>query len=156
MNKTYVLWIIGALIVIAVGASAYFLTQPPVQSSPTPAPSTTSTTGTTQTTNTSPTGVKPIVVTTGFARVSSTTATIVGNIVPGSSATTYWFEYGPTPALGISLNNKVIIPAGSQKVGVSSTITGLKPSKPYYFRLGAKNSYGTVYGSPYSFITPSK
>jgi len=162
MNKNYVYWIVGAIVVIGIGyvlmqgGSSATLTPPTEDVTTTPSTPDTTDTSTSGTTSVS-TGTpgKPIVTTIGFASVSSTTVMVVGNVIPEGAKTTYWFEYGPTPALGISVNTAEIV-SGYKKIGVTTSIVGLKPSTQYYFRLGAKNAYGTVYGGPYSFITAAQ
>lgn len=100
-------------------------------------------------------GGKPVVTTTGFASVSSTTAVVVGTVVPRGAETTYWFEYGTTMSYGSRVDARSA-GAGAAVLGAAGYITGLKPATSYYFRIGAKNAYGTVYGSQYSFTTDSK
>jgi len=126
-----------------------------------PAPAGTNAAGTPAGTNTTGasgnvgTQSKPVVATTGFASVSSTTAVVVGTVNPQGSQTTYWFEYGPTLSLGSRVDT-TMASASFQEVGASGYLTNLKPNTTYYFRLGATNAYGTVYGSPYNFITLAK
>ena len=156
MNKNYTFWIIGVIVVIVIGFLLFTQSSNPLVTSP--VATSTETADITDTNGTSDRtvgGAKPVVITTGFASVSSTTAIVVGTINPNGVQTTYWFEYGPTLSLGFSLN-KVTAVSGQKQLGAAAYITGLKPSTPYYFRIGAKNAYGTVYGSPYSFITTSK
>jgi|GEM_PF-5517073 len=97
----------------------------------------------------------PIVTTIGFASVSSTTAAVVGTVIPGDASTTYWFEYGTTLAFG-SKAQASTYQATNNEIGTSGNITGLTPNTQYYFRAGAKNKYGTVYSGVYSFITLPK
>lgn len=152
MEKNYTLWIVGAIAVIVVGFMLF-------NQSPTLTPTTSDATDTIDTDGTQSTGTKnagmPVVVTTGFASVSSTTAVVVGTVNPKGAQTTYWFEYGPTLSLGFSVN-ATVIPAGRTDLGAAAYIIGLTPNTTYYFRLGAKNAYGTVYGSSYNFITAAK
>jgi len=153
MKQNYLLWIGLALLVIVVVLVVFMRT-------PGPAATGSDITATTGTDNTGTNGTpgaasKPIVSTTGFASVSTTTAVVVGTIIPEGVQTTYWFEYGATPAFGSSAHVETVA-TGWKPVGAAAYITGLKPATQYYFRLGAKNAYGTVYGSPYSFITATK
>lgn len=100
-------------------------------------------------------GARPVVETTGFASVSSTTAVVVGTVNPRGAATTYWFEYGPTTNFG-QVAETTAVGAGSRVAGAAAYITGLKPNTQYYFRVGAQNAHGRVYGAVYSFITAAK
>jgi hypothetical protein len=63
----------------------------------------------------------------------------------------YYFEYGPTPALGFA----TLISNGSSDYapGLSATITGLVPNKTYYFRIAARVNGRTVQGNVVSFNT---
>lgn len=149
MNKNYMLWIV-VVIIIVVG---FMLSMNGSTSTYTTAPGTTDTSNSGN--SSAGSSAKPVVVTIGFASVSSTTAMFVGTVVPEGAPTTYWFEYGPTPALGLMLNN-VVVGTGYDRLGAAGYISGLKPATTYYFRLGAKNANGTVYGAPYSFITAAK
>ena len=152
MNKNYALWIVGVIVVLIVGFMVF-------KQGPAPASVTDETGAVTDTGNGTPNavtgGAKPIVTATAFASVSSTTAVVVGTITPRGTQTTYWFEYGPTASYGFYVN-KATIDAGVEPTGVAAYIGGLKPGTSYYFRLGAKNSYGTVYDGPYNFITAAK
>lgn len=160
MNKNYTFWIVGAIVVIIIGFVLFM--QGPSSTSTTSTTSTdvtdiTDTTGTNDSSGSATTGTasRPIVVTTGFASVSTTTAVVIGTVNPKGAQTNYWFEYGPTLSLGSSAS-AVLLSASYQTLGAAGYITGLKPSTTYYFRLGAKNAYGTVYGAAYSFITSAK
>jgi hypothetical protein len=97
-------------------------------------------------------GRKPIARTTGFAAVSSTTATVIGTVIPQSAETSYWFEYGPMLNFGWKVDARSA-GAGLTELGAAGYITGLKPGTEYYFRIGARNANGVVYGAPYKFIT---
>ena len=55
-----------------------------------------------------------------------------------------------------STTDAVVAAAGWKPLGAAGYITGLKPATQYYFRLAAKNTYGTTFGSVYSFITAAK
>ncbi len=100
-------------------------------------------------------GGKPIVTTAGFASVSSTTAVVVGTVIPNGAATTYWFEYGPDMKYG-SIADAVSAAPSYKEIGAAAYITGLKPNTEYYFRIGAKNAYGTTYGGQYKLITKNQ
>lgn len=101
------------------------------------------------------TGVKPAVQTSGYASVSSTTAVVVGQIIPGPDGAQYWFEYGRTTDFGSS--TPVISAAASQNIiGAGGYLENLKPNTEYWFRIAAKNDGGTIYGGPYKFITAAK
>jgi len=80
-------------------------------------------------------------------------ASVGGKVDPNGLSTSYHFEYGPTTGYGNSTANAN---AGSGSIGitVAGTLTGLRPSKGYHFRLVASNSAGTSYGPDKYFSTP--
>jgi hypothetical protein len=73
--------------------------------------------------------------------------------VNGSTVTQCHFDYGTSPAVGLSV-------ACGQNVGstsglVSSTVAGLQWATTYYVRVVASDAGGTSYGLPQSFQTPN-
>jgi hypothetical protein len=86
--------------------------------------------------------------------VSSTGATLLGNVNPQGSATTYWFEYDATTAYG-SATVKQSLAASTSFQAVSGQVTGLAPGTIYHFRLAATNAGGTGYGIDQTFTTPA-
>ena len=97
------------------------------------------------------TAIKPVVVTNASAVFSKTGVTVSGSVGSGGAPTTYWFEYGTTLNFGMSTpaassgNNTTLVPE-------TAVLTGLTKNTTYYFRLGAKNKYGTTYGGVYNFV----
>lgn len=84
--------------------------------------------------------------------VSSSTAVVNGQVRPNGASTSYWFEYGETTSLG----NRTVssdIGSGYSNISTPAYITGLRATTVYYFRLSARNSFGTVNGSVYTFQT---
>jgi Zn-dependent metalloprotease len=84
--------------------------------------------------------------------VTETTATLYGEVNPNSLATSIYFEYGPTPALGMvtptyPLNNASVYQP------VSAPVTHLQPRQVYYYRVVATNSFATATSEAQSFIT---
>jgi hypothetical protein len=153
MNNNYLPWIIGAVILLIVG---FFLFKQPASPTPASTMSDNTLSGTVaapaDTGTTTGTQSKPLVVTLGASPVATSTAIIAGTVTPNGVPTDYWFEYGTTTLLGSS--TKVIALAGGfTTIGASSYLTGLKPNTKYYFKLGAKNSYGTVFGGQATFTT---
>lgn len=155
---------IGVLVVAIVLGGGYFLmsrnnvvddTIPPVDNTvvdvtltptPTPAP--------TPTPTPKPTPDAPIVQTGTGPAVSSSTAAVSGKVNPNGVSTTYWFEYGEATTL-TSRTNAQQIGSGYYLLPAPGYITGLKANTIYYFRLAAKNSFATVYGTTYTFQTNS-
>lgn len=89
-----------------------------------------------------PTAELPIIVTVPATEITTTQATLNGQLVnDGGEACNTGFEVGPTIDLGTS------IPVGSNISGenISATITG-DPGTTYYFRAVAENGAGFAYG----------
>lgn len=99
-----------------------------------------------------PPGITPSVETTSATDISRTTADLNGQVDPNGSETRIWFEYGTTTQLG---GVTPIQSIGSQDslINVSASLSDLRPSTTFYFRLNAQNAYGTVTGSVLSFTT---
>jgi len=99
--------------------------------------------------------VPPETATGAASPIKPTTATLHATVNPGSEATTYQFEYGPTASYG---SKAPATPAsagsGSDPVEMSVAISGLKAESGYHFRIVASNAEGTVYGQDHTFSTP--
>ena len=95
---------------------------------------------------------KPSVATGGAKSVTYDTATLGGSVNPQGSATSYYFQYGPTKAYG---GQSAIGSAGAgvKGVAVAVPIAGLQPLTIYHYRLVAVNADGTALGSDHSFQT---
>ena len=91
-------------------------------------------------------------VRTGSARPSASGAELAGEVNPNGGATTYYFEYGP--GFGQKTTEKTL-PAGTQGVSVSATLSGLAPSTQYPYRLVASNSAAKATGTDKVFTTTS-
>ena len=78
---------------------------------------------------------------------------------PNGSNTDYWFEYGPTTSLGRTAGSGFwdnlfdSLGSGNNSVNVSEAVRDLAPDTTYYFRVVARNRYGTAYGNILSFRT---
>ncbi|MFZ4548483.1 MAG: BACON domain-containing protein, partial [Bacteroidales bacterium] len=88
----------------------------------------------------------PTVTTLAATAITSTTATLNGNVNPNGLSTTYYFQYGTTISYGTNTTS-VSAGSGSGSLAVSASITGLIPGTTYHFRLVATNSDGTSNGS---------
>jgi hypothetical protein len=96
----------------------------------------------------------PAVVTTAASGVTSSAATLNGNVNPKGQSTTYHFEYGTTTSYGTTVPS----PDGSAGSGTSAVnesfgLTGLTASTTYHYRLDATNGTGTTNGSDQQFTT---
>lgn len=98
----------------------------------------------------------PTVITGRAQSVTPTSATLTGSIEPHASATSYYFNYGPTAALGAHTASAVVseLPVGRRAASVSAAISGLAPATTYHFRLIADNASGKREGGERTFTTP--
>ena len=95
----------------------------------------------------------PDVVTAAATGIGSTSATLNGSVNPNGQSTTYWFEYGKTPAYG-SKTAVVNAGSGTTPTNVSAAVSGLSSGQAYHFRLDATSAAGSVQGADMTF-TPS-
>jgi len=96
----------------------------------------------------------PSVVTGPPSQIAVTGATLSGDVDPGGATTTYNFEYGTTASYGLD-TAVVSAGAGTHEVGVASRLDGLTPGTAYHYRLVARSSVGSSYGSDSTFRTPA-
>jgi hypothetical protein len=97
--------------------------------------------------------------TTGKAQdIAPTHVAVQGLINPNNSPTTYYFEYGPTTAYGISIPLTQDGDAGSGTAVSSAVqrIIGLQSDTNYHYRLVAMNQAGIVYGQDRTFTTTTE
>jgi len=95
---------------------------------------------------------KPTVTTGGVAKVTPSTASLLGKVNPNGAATTYVFQYGPTTLYGV-LTTVTAAGGGTSAVNVLADIAGLAPATTYHYRLVATNSKGTTRGADRTFKT---
>jgi hypothetical protein len=95
----------------------------------------------------------PTVTTKPATSVTETGAILNGIVNPNGAETKYYFEYGTTESYGKKTEEAS---AGSSESSLeeSKAIAGLTLGKTYDFRIIAKNSEGTTYGTNQKF-TPS-
>jgi hypothetical protein len=98
--------------------------------------------------------VAPAVVTRSASPVAHTSATLNGTVNPGGEEVSECkFEYGTTLSYGSSAPCSPSPGSGSGVVGVSASVTSLRPNTTYYFLVVATNAGGTSYGSYETFRT---
>lgn len=95
----------------------------------------------------------PIVTTVGVNAITASSASLVGSVNPNGLATSWWFTYGTTQAMG-TVTATVGAGAGTTPVTVGAPLVGLTPNTLYYFALVGTNVGGTVLGAQLSF-TPA-
>ncbi|MDD5711935.1 MAG: hypothetical protein PHY31_04155 [Smithellaceae bacterium] len=98
----------------------------------------------------------PVAITSPSRHVTASSATIGGTVNPNGLNTTYYFQYGFTPAYG---STAPAMPqsagSGTIPVPVSTSLSGLKANTTYYYRLVAVNGGGTSNGANMTFQTTS-
>ncbi len=92
----------------------------------------------------------PSAVTLAGATVTESSETLSGTVNPGGLATTFYFEWGRDASYGRRTHSEDA-GAGSSAISVSALASGLKPDTTYIFRLVAKNSLGTAFGTSVTF-----
>ncbi len=98
-------------------------------------------------------GVVPSVTTNTATNVSSTSATLNGNVNPNGLSTTVRFEYGTTVGYGSAITATPSPVSGASAVSVSAALTGLSPNTLYHYRVVGTNSAGTATGANQTFTT---
>jgi PKD repeat protein len=96
-------------------------------------------------------GPPPTVITTGATNVTSSSATLNGNINANGYSTTASFQYGLTTAYGNTVSAGVV--TGNTMTPVSAGISGLSPATAYHFRAVGTNVNGTAYGNDSVFTS---
>jgi len=96
----------------------------------------------------------PPTATTGAATsITTTGATLNGNINANSSSTTVTFEYGTTTSYGSSVTADQSPVTGSTTTSVSKAIASLTPNTTYHFRVNGVSTAGTTNGTDLTFTT---
>ncbi|MBE0568279.1 MAG: hypothetical protein IH577_01200, partial [Deltaproteobacteria bacterium] len=97
---------------------------------------------------------RPTVTTLAADNLTSTSATLRGEVNPNSLDTLAWFEYGTDNSLAtFSKTSDVGIGSGSAVVPTSANIAGLTPGGTVYFRAAASNGAGEQKGNILSLST---
>lgn len=102
----------------------------------------------------SQTGGSPFVQTIQATSISTTGATLSGQVNPNGFQVSYYFEYGTTQTLG-TITSAQTLTGGYSSTNVTYTIGSLSANTTYYFRITAQNQWGTAQGSILSFTTPT-
>lgn len=101
----------------------------------------------------------PTADTTDATKVATSTATLNGKVSPNGAETTYLFEFSQDSLLGSilgSVSATQSVSADASTVPVSADVAGLAKNTKYFFRLVAKNQYGTARGDIASFRTTTR
>jgi len=95
----------------------------------------------------------PVATTLDPVAVTSTAATLAGQVNPKGRQTAFTFEYGTTTSFG-SISAVDNAGAGGSLQDVTLPISGLAPGTTYLYRLVASNASGTTTGAVHRFTTP--
>jgi len=93
----------------------------------------------------------PTAKTGSVTNMTSSSATLNGTVNAFGEATTAWFEYGTTIGSYSNTTSTQTV-SGTGDTTVSIDISGLSEKTTYYYRIVAKNSVGTVYGTESTFM----
>lgn len=92
----------------------------------------------------------PVAITNGAQHVLPTSALLAATIDPNGKETSYFFQYGPTTAYGLTTPT-LSAGSGTVKVKVGQAVSRLQPNALYHFRVVAMSSAGTTSGSDRTF-----
>jgi Zn-dependent metalloprotease len=84
--------------------------------------------------------------------VTDTTAVLYGAINPNSLFTSFYFEYGTTPALGL-VTPVYPLSDTTEFLDVSAAISDLQPRQTYFYKLVATNGFASTSTASVSFFT---
>lgn len=84
--------------------------------------------------------------------IAQTTATLTAAVDSRGHSTTWYFQYGTTPAYGLRTSTHSQ-GAGAGAHSVAEAISGLTAGTVYHFRVVATNSVGTTLGADVAFTT---
>lgn len=94
----------------------------------------------------------PAVHTGEVGQLTSSSATLEGSLYAGNEPSSYYFQYGTSPALGAQ-TPVTVAGGGMQTFHVTAVVTGLAAYTTYYWRLVGINASGTVPGLVHTFTT---
>jgi hypothetical protein len=92
---------------------------------------------------------------TSTVRVTDTGAYLQGGVYPNGQATSYYWQYGTSPAYG-QRTASVSAGSGSDPVIALGHLGNLAPGTRYHYRLVATNASGVEYGYDFSFHTSGR
>jgi len=94
----------------------------------------------------------PTAVTGAASSIAPTSARLNGRVTPNGQATTWYFEYGTGTSYGAKTPTRSL-GSGTSAVNVAASLTGLRRTTTYHYRLVATNASGTTVGGDRVFST---
>jgi hypothetical protein len=94
----------------------------------------------------------PTVITGSASSIAPTAATLNGTVTANGQSTSWYFEYGTSTSYGSKTAAKSA-GSGTTPVNVSSSLTRLRTTTTYHYRLVATNASGTTFGGDGSLST---
>ena len=98
------------------------------------------------------TSTAPTVVTGSATSIGLTSAKLNGTVTPNGQATSWYFEYGTSTSYGTKTAVKSA-GTGTSIVKVAASLTRLRTTTTYHYRLVATNASGTTVGGDQTFST---
>ena len=98
-------------------------------------------------------GQVPSATTLSATNLTTTSATLNGNVNANELNSIVTFEYGTSASYGIAIPAAQSPVTGSSSVNVSVDLTGLLAGTTYHFRIKTENLLGTTFGSESTFTT---
>jgi secreted trypsin-like serine protease len=93
----------------------------------------------------------PTASTSGASDLANSSASLNGSVTPGGVTANVSFQWGSTSSYGNTTSSVSV--SGASAVNEHVTVSGLKPSTTYHFRIVATSANGTAYGSDGTFTT---
>ena len=98
----------------------------------------------------------PGVVTGAAGRINTTGATLLGVVYPGTTPTSWYFQFGTSTAYPYRTATQTVSPVSPSNKGVpvTYTLTGIAPATIIHFRIvGAHSGQPAVLGADANFMT---
>jgi hypothetical protein len=95
----------------------------------------------------------PGAVTAAAIRLSTTSATLVGAVFPGSQSTSWFFQWGTSTSYTVQTTAQKLAPSATPQFAVYPLQGLLAPGTIYHFRLVASHPGTATYGADASFMT---
>ncbi len=103
----------------------------------------------------------PIIKTNAATSIGTSTVTMNARLNPNGSDTTYWFQYSDDSLVsnvlgtvgGADVTPNQFMNGDDASIGVKADVSGLSRNTKYYYRIIARNDFGTIVGDVMTFKT---